>query len=279
MVLGIAVFSVIATSIAIFSSNGTDQYEYESIRGKSIPIYGAGLYKHMSADVAIQGIAQDYVTLFIGVPLLLVFLFWARTGSHKARFLLAGVLNYFLITYMFYLGMAMYNALFIVYVLLLAFSIFSLAITLFSFDFQKLQFLFSEKAPVKFVGVFLMITSSMIALLWLKVVIPPLLDGSIIPDQVQHYTTLIVQGFDLGIFLPIAFVSGYLLYKKSPYGYLFGTVTIIFLPLLMTALVAKIIYMGAIGANIFPVIVIIPVIDLIAIIAASLLIKNINNVS
>ena len=47
----------------------------------------------------------------------------------------------------------------------------------------------------------------------------------------------------------------------------------------MTALVAKIIYMGAIGANIFPVIVIIPVIDLIAIIAASLLIKNINNVS
>jgi hypothetical protein len=39
-----------------------------SIRGENITIYGKGIYQHMAADVAIQGIAQDYVTLFMGVP-------------------------------------------------------------------------------------------------------------------------------------------------------------------------------------------------------------------
>lgn len=37
----------------------------------------------------------------------------------------------------------------------------------------------------------------MIGSLWLGVVVPPLVDGSIYPKELQHYTTLVVQGFDL----------------------------------------------------------------------------------
>jgi hypothetical protein len=107
--LFIALVATVATSMGIFSTGGPGNYEHTSIRGKVVAIYGKGLYKHMSAEVAPQGIAQDYVTLFIGVPLLLISLFLARSGSLKGRFWLAGTLAYFLVTYLFYTVRSMYN--------------------------------------------------------------------------------------------------------------------------------------------------------------------------
>ncbi|MFB0509595.1 MAG: hypothetical protein ACETVX_03795, partial [bacterium] len=113
---------------------------------------------------------------------------------------------------------------------------------------------------------------------WLSIVLPPLLDGSIFPKELQHYTTLIVQGFDLGLFLPMAFVSGILALKKNPYGYLFTTIYVIFLSLLMTALTSKILFMANAGANVIPVVFIMPTINIISIIFSALLLKNIKTV-
>ncbi|NMB80748.1 MAG: hypothetical protein GYA14_02915 [Ignavibacteria bacterium] len=115
----------------------------------------------------------------------------------------------------------------------------------------------------------------MIALLWLGVVVPPIIDGSIIPKQVQHYTTLIVQAFDLGLLLPAAFVIGILTIKKNPLGYLLITIYMIFLSILMTALVSKILFMANFGANVVPVIFIIPVITIVSITFSVILLKNI----
>jgi hypothetical protein len=56
----------------------------------------------------------------------------------------------------------------------------------------------------------------------------------------------------------MAFVSGYLMRKNDRRGIIFGSVYIIFLALLMSALVAKIIAMGLSGDPIIPVIFIIP---------------------
>ncbi|OPX85461.1 MAG: hypothetical protein A4E53_03455 [Pelotomaculum sp. PtaB.Bin104] len=83
---------------------------------------------------------------------------------------------------------------------------------------------------------------------------PPLIECSLYPIALEHYTTLIVQGMDLGLLLPLAVVSGVLLIQKKPFGYLLGPVYFIFLSLLMTALTAKVIAMGIRGYNIIPVI-------------------------
>jgi hypothetical protein len=240
-----------------------------------VKIYGQGIYQHMSAEVAPQGIAQDYVTLFIGVPVLLFGLMWARKGSLQGRFLLAGTLGYFLVTYLFYLVMGMYNYLFLAYAFLMGASFFALALTLLSFDLQKLPSVFSENTPIKLAGRFLIVVAFCIAFLWLSIVVPPLLAGSIYPLEVEHYTTLIVQGMDLGLLLPLCVVSGVLLLQKKPLGYLLGPVYLVFLSLLMTALVAKIIAMGMLGYNIIPAIFIIPVFELTAILCSFLLLKNI----
>lgn len=237
-------------------------------------IYGKGIYQHMSAELAPQGIAQDYVTVLLGVPMLLFSLSWARKGSLKGRFLLAGTLGYFLVTYLFYLVMGMFNILFLAYVLLLGTSFFAFALVMLSLNKADILKQFSSSAPTTFSGGFLIFNSIIIGLLWLSIVIPPLMDGTVIPPEVEHYTTLIVQGLDLALLLPLAFLSGYLLIKKKPLGFLLAPIYLVFLSLLMAALTAKIIAMGLLGHNIIPVIFIIPAFMLVAITCTFLLLKN-----
>lgn len=275
LVILIIIISAIATLFGIFSDNGAGVYEYESIRGQVVNIHGKGIYEHMSADVAIQGIAQDFITLFIGIPLLLISLFGFRKGSLRSHFMLTGILGYFFVTYLFYTAMGMYNFLFLCYVALLAMSFFALLTSLLSFNLSTLTKDFSVKTPNKFIGIFLLINCCIIAFLWLSVIIPPLIDGSIYPAALEHYTTLIVQGLDLGLLLPLGFVSGLLIIKRKPMGYLAATVYIIFLSILMTALTAKIIGMALHNVNVIPAIFIIPVINLIAIYCVIILLKNI----
>lgn len=271
----IALISAITAGYGIFYPGGSGAFEYQSIRQQTVTIYGRGLYQHMSAEVAVQGIAQDYVTLFIGIPLLLIALYFAGKNSLKGRFLLAGTLGYFWVTFLFYTCMAMYNFMFLGYVALLGLSFFALALTLLSFNLNDLPARFAPVTPVKFVGGFLLFNSFSITFLWLSVILPPLLNGSIYPVQLEHYTTLIVQGLDLGLLLPLAFVAAILFLKRTQWGFLLAPVYIIFLALLMTALSAKIFAMARVGANVIPVVFIIPAINLLAILCAALLLKNI----
>jgi hypothetical protein len=276
LVYGISLLAVMATTVGIFSKSGPGEYEHISIRGESVTIYGKGIYQDMSADVAIQGIAQDVVTLCIAIPLLLSALYFARKGSIKARIILAGCILYFFLTYLFYLAMAMFNPLFLVYVLLLSASFFALILTLFSLQFENLSKFFDTLLPVKFLGGFLIFNAVAIGGMWLQVVVPPLIN-EVIPIDLDHYTTLIVQGLDLALFLPISIISGVFMVKKLPLGYLLGPVYFVFLSLLMTALTGKIIGMALVGVNVIPVIFIIPTINVITILCSIIIFKNVNN--
>lgn len=277
LVFLIVIFAIAATTMGIFSNDGRGQFEYTSIRGKTVMIYGKGLYKDMSAEVAPQGISQDYVTLFIAIPILIISFFKTKKGSLKGKYLLAGTLGYILVTYLFYTVMAMYNVMFLPYVILMGASFYSFILILLSFDTNALQDSFMPSTPVKITGGFLVFISIVIGLLWLSIVAPPLLNGTIIPLQVEHYTTLIVQGLDLGILLPAGFISGILLIRKKTFGYLLAPVFFVFLSLLMTALSAKIIAMKTLGYNVIPAIFIIPAFNVITIICCLAILRSVKN--
>ncbi len=273
LVFCIAAGSAAATLSGILSHEGPGPWSHETVRGESVTLYGQGLYQHMSAEVAIQGIAQDYVTLCIGIPVLLAAMFFADR-SRRARFVLAGTLGYFLVTYLFYLTMGMFNYLFLLYAFLLGTSFFAFTLTLMSFSLNTLPSAFTEKAPVRSAGGFLLFNAFSIALLWLGVVIPPLLQGAVYPKQVEHYTTLIVQGMDLGLLLPLSALSGVLLMRKTPWGFLLGPVYCIFLSILMAALTAKIAAMGMAGYDVVPVIFVIPAFNILALVFSLLLLRS-----
>lgn len=272
----IVALAATATAAGIFSSGGPGQYEYTSIRGKPVMIYGKGLYKDMSSEVAPQGIAQDYVTLLLGIPLLTLSLFLSLRGSMRARYLLAGTLGYFLVTYLFYTVMGMYNKMFMAYIILTGASFYGFILTLSSFDKTILKTIFLQLTPFRATGNFLIFCSISIGLLWLNIIIPPLLNGTIVPGETEHYTTLTVQGLDLAILLPAAYVSAILWKRKTEMGYLLGPVYFIFLSILMTALTAKVLMMFSLGYPVMPVILIIPAFNVATITCTVMILRNID---
>ncbi len=74
-----AIAAIGALAMGIFSHDGLGPFHFTSIRGQKVTTYGIGLYKYMSAGVAPQDNAQDHVTLFVGVRLLLL-------STHAANF-------------------------------------------------------------------------------------------------------------------------------------------------------------------------------------------------
>lgn len=205
LLVGLIIFlSIVATSYGIFSNQGQGESEYKSIFGETVSIY-----QHDSVLMASQAIAQDYVTLFLGIPLLLFSLYLSRKGLLKGRLLLKGTLGYFLYTYVSYSFPSMYNSFFLIYVLLMSASFFAFTLAMMSFDIPTLPQYFNHKLPVTFIGSFLLFVSFVFAFMWLGKIVPSLMK-EIPPVGLEHYTTLVIQAMDLGFVIPATIIAGIL---------------------------------------------------------------------
>jgi hypothetical protein len=240
LVIIVAILSIFSTSYAIFSNQGPGEYEYKSIYGESVSIYGKGLYEHDSVSMAAQAIAQDYVTLFLGVPLLLLSFYLYRKGLLKGSLLLTGTLGYFLYTYASYSFLSMYNQLFLIYVALMSSSFFAFTLMMMSFEIENLPMFFSDKMPVKFIGGFLLFVSFVFGMMWTGKLGFPLMNNTPLPEDLQHYTTFVIQALDLGFVVPVGLLAGMLLMLRKPFGYLLAPVIIIKEITLLTAMTAMV---------------------------------------
>lgn len=279
LVFFITILSIVATSYAIVSNQGSGEYEYQSIFGETISIYGKGLYKHDSVSMATQAIAQDYVTLFLGVPLLILALYISKKGLLKGHLLLTGTLGYFLYTYASYSFLSMYNSLFLLYVFLMSASFFAFTLAMMSFDVAKLAQSFNAKLPVKLIGGFLLFASFVFGLMWLGKIVQPLINHTRVIG-IDHYTTLVIQALDLGFVVPVGFVSGLLLIKRKPFGYLLGSVIIIKDITLLTALSAMVFLQIREGVEVsLAAVILVLLLNIFAIYLMVLILKNVNEAS
>lgn len=275
LVICIAIFSLFASAYGIFSTGGNGNYTIKSFYGNTVSIYGKGLYRNDSVSVASQGISQDIVTVILGIPLLIVSLYLSRKNLLKGRLLLSGTLAYFLYTYTSYSFLWMYNSLFLIYVILMSTSFFAFLLTMMSFDIEDLPHHFNNDLPVKFLGSFFIFIGISVGLMWLGRIIPPLLTHSI-PPSLEHYTTLTIQALDLGFIVPIAILSGILIIKKQPFGYLLSAVITIKGITMLTSITAMIIGQILVGVKVsFAELVIFPAFNVIVIYCMFLIMKNI----
>ncbi len=138
LTLLIAALALIAAGIGLFWQDGGSSFSFTTLHGQTVQMYGQGLYHYDTITSAAQEKSQDVVTLFMGIPLLLLSLILYRRGSLRGHLLLAGTLGYFLYTYA---SMAFYianNNLFLVYVALFSASLFAFVLSLTSIDMQAL---------------------------------------------------------------------------------------------------------------------------------------------
>lgn len=276
LVLCIAILSMVASVCGVFSGRGDGQHSFKSIQGENVEIYGKGLYHNDSVATASQGIAQDVVTIILGIPLLVISLYFSEKGSFRGRLLLTGTVAYFLYTYASYSFLWMFNSFFLIYVIIMSSSLFAFILCMMSFDIEKISSCFSEKLPVKFLGGFSIFLAVMIGLMWLGRIIQPLVSNTV-PVGLEHYTTLVIQAMDLGFVVPTAILSGVLLIKRRPFGYLLSSVIYMKEVTMLTALTAMVIGQLLAGVKLSAVeIALFPLFNLVGIFCIILLLKNIN---
>ncbi len=244
----IAVLSLLAGGLGILSMGGTGTHTFLSLQGETVHLYGKGIYVNDSVASASQAIAQDWVTVFLGIPLLSLSCFFAGKSSLRARILLAGTLTYFLYTYMSYTFLCMYNPLFLVYVALMSLSFFALVLLMLSFDLTTLKNAFSDDLPIKTIGSLIFVFACVIGLMWLGRIIPPLLNGNS-PSTLEHYTTLVIQAMDLGFVIPISILSAILLMQRRPVGLLLSSVMCMKGATMLTSLTAMVISQALAGVE------------------------------
>jgi len=274
LVLCIIILAIIACLFGLFSSGGNGQYEFKSINNETVKIYGSGIYKNDSISGVAQAKASDFVTLVLGIPLLIASLYLTNKGSFRGKLMLTGTLGYFLYTYMSYTFLLTYNPLFIAYVVIMSLCLYAFILSFMSFEIEKVPIMFSERLPTKFLGGFQILVGFSLCLMWFGRIAPSIFDGSI-PSGLENYTTLVIQGMDLGIIMPAAFLSGILIIKRKPFGYLLSSVIIIKGVTMLTCISAMIINMELKGVDMsLAEILVFPILNLFAIICLILLLKN-----
>jgi hypothetical protein len=248
----ISALALVATTAGIFTANGVAHTTFTSLREESVAMQGGGLYAHESVSGAAQAIGQDYVTLLVGIPLLLIATYIAARGSLRGKILQAGALWYFGYTYLLMAFGGAYNQLFLVYVALYSASILAFVLSLLSIDVVNLPTQFAPRFARRTIAWLVIGFGALLALLWLGRITPALVSGTV-PPGLESYSTLFVQAGDLGLVVPLAVLTGALLLRQHPVGYLLAGVLLVKGATFGLALIAMMLSMATAGVAIVPV--------------------------
>ncbi|MEN8235840.1 MAG: hypothetical protein ABFR89_13070, partial [Actinomycetota bacterium] len=204
------------------------------------------VYQRDTEHFGVQGMSQDYVTLLVAVPAVLVLGWLAYRGSFAARLMWHGVVFYFAYTYTIAVFMVRFNALFLVYTSLLACSLFALLGGFVRLGWPIDPARFGDRWPRRGVMAFLSFAVVMFAMLWLSDIIPAIIDG-VEPQSLAETGTPTngVEVLDLSLIIPGSVLIAFWVSKRESRGYVLATGLITFIVMLGLALVAMVIGLWA----------------------------------
>lgn len=190
-------------------------------------LFWEGFYRD-NAWVTTQFRGADAVRLLLFVPLFLGAIVYGKRGSLKAELLWLGLLWTLLYDYAFYLFAAVFNELFIVYVVLLAMPLLFLLLAVPAVDPVSVKASFSEKTPLRPIAVYLAMVALVLGGMWLAQTIGFLFTGDVPPSIVDSgHPTAVVFALDLGLLVPGLVWAAIALWRKHPWGYVLGSLMLV----------------------------------------------------
>jgi hypothetical protein len=247
----IFILALTASLCGLFLPGGDGPFTFTTLRGHEVEMFGRGLYQYDTLLVGAALRGTDAVTLFISLPLLVIFYLPARRGSQNASLALLGVLFYFLYKGASLTFSAAFNPLFLVYTALFSASLFAVIIAMTTFDLEALAKRVQPGFPHRGAAAFLFIAGFGTLLIWLSEIIAPLLEGSA-PEIMGSYTTLFTHGFDSAVITPAAVIAGVCLLRRKPLGYLLAAPILILCTLIGAVVIGQAVVQTLVGL-VFPV--------------------------
>jgi hypothetical protein len=158
----------------------------------------------------------DLATLVIYVPTLVVSLILARRSSHRAQIVWICIVGWITYNYVVYAFAGRFNPLFLVYVVLVSLSVFTLAIVLWRYDPDTVASYIKPSLPVKVISVFLALTAALFLLLWTSDILIATF-GHPAPKEIPAGNAVEVS--DLAVAIPLLVLAAVRLWQRRATGY------------------------------------------------------------
>lgn len=237
-------------------------------------IFTATPYSQETANWALQAVGQDIGNL-IAIIIFLFSIYYLSKKSTKAFLIWIGTLFYFIYAYLIYAFFIHFNYLFLIYVVVLGLSFYTLTGSLLEQNFKDIIKPFTSKHE-KIAGFLLIVIGSLFSILWLSEIIPALVSDSI-PKSLINTGLWVnpIQVIDLSIVLPAMIITGIFLIKKNFLGRLFSGPWLMFSTLMGSSIIATMIMELINGNNnaIVP-LVMVGVITILSVITLNLYLKK-----
>lgn len=240
LALFIIPLALLAAGAGVFWQGTGESYPFETLRGETVMIRGHGLYRYDTVLSSSQEVGQDVVTLLIGIPLLVAGIVLSRKETLRGQLLLTGALGYFLYTYGAMSFLTAFNPFFLVYVALFSLSLFGFILAMMNLDVDEVVRHISDGFPRRAVSIYFIAIAVFLSLAWLGLVTIPSLTWTP-PYGLESAITLVIQAIDLGVVVPVSFITATLLLKRSGWGYVLSAVLLIKIIMMGAALIAMII--------------------------------------
>jgi hypothetical protein len=164
----------------------------------------------------------DAITFLVAVPVLAIAVALSIQGSARAQVVWIGMLVYAAYTYAYAVFGTVFNDAFLVHIAILSTSLFALACALPNLDRAAIASALRSRRRARWVGGFLVVVGIAQGLLWGFLIVRNAITGEVlhdIPVSGQH----LVFALDLGLLMPLLIVSGWLLFRERPLGYVLGS--------------------------------------------------------
>jgi hypothetical protein len=190
-------------------------------------LFLSGLY-HDNALITAAWHGNDFVTLFLALPVMVGSLVYATRGSKRAQVIWMGTLWYMVYNYMFYLFGAAFNAFFLIYVALFTMSSYALALALLKVDIRALGSRLFDRIPVKPVSIFMLFFAILLGFMWVALSLSFVFTG-VIPVAIAQtdHPTGVVFAIDLSLIVPSLILCAIALFRRQAWGFLLSTIVMI----------------------------------------------------
>jgi len=161
------------------------------------------------------------VVLVLAVPVLLIAMWSAASGSIRALIVWLGAIAYLAYNAVMFLFATPFNQLFLLYVAMFSLCFWSATSILHQVDVDALRARFSPRLPVRGLAAYALVIVVLNALAWLRNVVPGVLSNT--PPAWLDGTGLgtnPVYVLDLAFWLPLMAVAAVWLWRRRPWGYL-----------------------------------------------------------
>ena len=204
-------------------------------------------YSRETEAWAVQAIGQDYANLAL-VILLLVSTYYVSRNSLRAYLVWIGAYIYLIYAFAIYAFSVHFNFLFLIYIIILGASFYTLVGGLRAVDTTNLSTSFLSNTKSKRVSALLMIIGAMFSTLWLSEIVPSLLSNKIPSNLVETgLWANPVHVLDLAFLLPSMVITSVLLWRKELLGFLLAVPLLVFSVIMSLGIIAVFIISASMG--------------------------------